>query len=203
MERLIVAQKLITFDCGDIYTGVEAFLGQFGRGLKIHTKFVPDKAILPQIDKNYVTRIIDRSLNLLKRDQLDLLQFHWWDYTIPRYLETAYWQSELQNEGKISHLGFTNFDVKRAREFSDNGIKFQTAQIQYSILDQRSENGFLGFCQQNQIAVICHGYWVEVLFPINGLERMSLTGLCLKTAHCRNISSSSKNLEDGTNFKWR
>ena len=51
-----------TFDCADIYTGVEEFYGRIIRsrraaGLslpKIHTKFVPDLKDLAHIDRAYV-----------------------------------------------------------------------------------------------------------------------------------------------------
>ena len=63
-----------TFDCADIYTGVEELIGRFRaqyrnlRGeealaqVRVHTKFVPDLDILPQITKSHVERVIDRVL---------------------------------------------------------------------------------------------------------------------------------------------
>ena len=77
-----------TFDCADIYTGVEDMYGDFRRRLadrrgeeaarafKVHTKFVPDRDMLQRIDKQYVTGIIDRSLQRLATERLDLVQFH-------------------------------------------------------------------------------------------------------------------------------
>ena len=65
---------ITTFDCADIYTGVEAMIGDFrshllnqrgadalGR-LRVHTKFVPDLELLPTITGADVRRIIDRSI---------------------------------------------------------------------------------------------------------------------------------------------
>ncbi len=86
---------IITFDCADIYTGVEELIGEFrkqaldrgGRdalaGLRVHTKLVPDLELLPRLRKSDVRAIIDRSLLRLKLERLDLVQFHWWDYAIP------------------------------------------------------------------------------------------------------------------------
>src|SRR4051812_30494558 len=80
---------ITTFDCADIYTGVEEMIGAFRqrygdlRGaealarIKVHTKFVPDLEVLPRIDKTYVMQVIDRSLQRLKLERLDLVQFHW------------------------------------------------------------------------------------------------------------------------------
>ena len=70
---------ITTFDCADIYTGVEELIGRFRAALpraarrarrwtriKVHTKFVPDLDILPRITKAYVEGVIDQSLRRLK-----------------------------------------------------------------------------------------------------------------------------------------
>ena len=87
---------ITTFDCADIYTGVEELIGAFRAALsrsarrarrstriKVHTKFVPDLDILPRITKADVEGVIDQSLRRLKMERLDLVQFHWWDYAAP------------------------------------------------------------------------------------------------------------------------
>jgi aryl-alcohol dehydrogenase-like predicted oxidoreductase len=86
---------IVTFDCADIYTGVEELIGAFrgqyarrygseaARRIRIHTKFVPDLSVLPVISKAHVRSIIDRSLARLGMDRLDLVQYPWWDYAIP------------------------------------------------------------------------------------------------------------------------
>ena len=88
---------ITTFDCADIYTGVEDMIGEFRQryrdaarrcgaqaAFKVHTKFVPDLDMLPRITKAYVEGVIDRSLQRLRMERLDLVQFHWWDYAVPR-----------------------------------------------------------------------------------------------------------------------
>ena len=92
---------IVTFDCADIYTGVEELIGRFRvvyaarRGkaalarLKIHTKFVPDLHMLARVDRGYVQSVIDRSLQRLGQERLDLVQFHWWDYAVPGCIERS------------------------------------------------------------------------------------------------------------------
>ncbi len=91
-----VEAGITTFDCADIYTGVEALIGRFracyaglASQVQIHTKFVPDLLALADVDARYVERSIDRSLRRLAMERLDLVQFHWWDYTVPGYVEAA------------------------------------------------------------------------------------------------------------------
>jgi aryl-alcohol dehydrogenase-like predicted oxidoreductase len=129
-----VAAGITTFDCADIYTGVEELIGDYLRAsraaVRVHTKFVPDLDILPTIDRAHVARIIDRSRARLGRERLDLVQFHWWDYDVPRWLDTAGWLAELQRAGKIALLGGTNFDTAHAAALLDAGVDLATMQVQ-------------------------------------------------------------------------
>jgi aryl-alcohol dehydrogenase-like predicted oxidoreductase len=161
MERLAEA-GLTVFDCADIYGGVEELLGRLRRRrpdlpLRIHTKFVPDLAALPRIDRTYVERVVDRSLRRLGAERLDLVQFHWWDFEIPGYVETACWLRELQRAGKIRLLGATNFDVPRLREVLDAGVGLVCNQVQYSLLDRRPENGMIAMCRRRGLRLLCYG----------------------------------------------
>ena len=160
-----LARGLDTFDCADIYTGVEALIGDYvrrrraaGAGIpKVHTKFVPDLAALRTIDRGYVERIVDRSLTRLALDRLDLVQFHWWDYQVPGYLEVMGWLGELARAAKIAHLGLTNFDTARTRELLALGVPIATAQVQYSVLDQRPERGLAAMAAAAGVGLVCYG----------------------------------------------
>ena len=161
----LVEHGFTAFDCADIYTGVEELLGEFlqrqpaaqRQRIQIHTKFVPDRDALPGIDRAYVVRIIDRSLQRLGVDRLDLVQFSWWDYDVRGYLEAAGWLAQLQTEGKIRLLGATNFDTARFDEISDAGVTLAANQVQYSLLDTRPENGMIGCCARRQGWLLCYG----------------------------------------------
>ena len=156
-----------TFDCADIYTGVEELIGRFlaerkarfGRNddIKVLTKFVPDFDVLAMINKNYVERIIDRSLLRLKKERLDMVQFSWWTYDVKRYVETAYWLKELQQAGKIHLISGTNFNTKATLEMLDAGIQLATLQVQYSLLDNRPEKQLIDLCAKNNIQLLCYG----------------------------------------------
>jgi aryl-alcohol dehydrogenase-like predicted oxidoreductase len=155
---------ITTFDCADIYTGVEALIGRFrgrypslARELQIHTKFIPDLRALAQVDAAYVERSIDRSLRRLGMQCLDLVQFHWWDYQVPGYVEAAMELARLKDKGKIAHLGVTNFDVPHLREILDAGVPVISLQAQYSLLDQRPRNGMIDLCRSRGIALLCYG----------------------------------------------
>ncbi len=153
-----------TFDCADIYTGVEELLGELKRRLapqgidiEIHTKFVPDRALLTEVNGRYVEEIIHRSLNRLGVEQLDLVQYHWWDWSVPGWIDTALHLDELRREGKIGRLGMTNTDVPHVAEILEAGVPLVSNQVQYSVLDRRPDNGMVDFCAEQGIELLCYG----------------------------------------------
>ena len=167
--RHFVKSGITTFDCADIYTGVEELIGKFRKKyedefsagdlapLQVHTKYVPDYSALATLTKEQTTHIIDRSLKRLGVEQLDLVQFAWWDYQFPKYLETAVHLSDLQKSGKIRFLGLTNFDAKRTQEMLGAGVKFASNQVQYSVLDQRVEKNITPLAKKNNTPYLCYG----------------------------------------------
>jgi aryl-alcohol dehydrogenase-like predicted oxidoreductase len=186
---------IFTFDCADIYTGVEELYGTMRarlretRGeaaaarLKVHTKLVPDLAILPSIARGDVEAIIDASLRRLRVEALDVVQFHWWDYAAPRWLEALHWLDAMRAKGKIRHLGGTNFDTPHVAAILEAGIPLLSLQVQYSLLDHRPENGLAALCRRHGVALLCYGSvaggflsdrWIGVREPTAALENRSL-----------------------------
>jgi aryl-alcohol dehydrogenase-like predicted oxidoreductase len=158
-----------TFDCADIYTGVEELIGEFRRrlrdrrgaaaqaALKVHTKFVPDRGALATLDRGYVRRVVERSLRRLGTERLDLVQFHWWDYAVPRHVEIARALVDLAREGKIDRIGGTNFDTDRSAAMIEAGVPLASMQTQHSLLDARVANGLVGLCARTSMKLLCYG----------------------------------------------
>lgn len=159
-----VESGIVTFDCADIYTGVEDLIGRFRRErpdlaarLRVHTKFVPDLDRLAEVDGRYVESIVDRSLSRLNMDALDLVQFHWWDYAVPRYVDVALELERLRRKGKIRHIGLTNFGTHEMRQILDAGVSILAHQLQYSLLDARPAGAMATLCGQRGIHLLCYG----------------------------------------------
>jgi aryl-alcohol dehydrogenase-like predicted oxidoreductase len=156
---------LTTWDLADIYGPAESYIGEFRKKLfakdkvelnksKALTKFVPNPG---PMTKSIVEYHIDQSLKKMNADSLDLIQFHWWDYANPSYLEAIDHLSNLCDKGKIKHIGLTNFDTERIEMILKKGFKIITNQIQYSILDQRPEQLMIPFCQKHGIKLLTYG----------------------------------------------
>ena len=191
-----VEAGITTFDCADIYTGVEELIGQFRikqkdaftsgalPTIQIHTKYVPDYDALATLSKEDTAKTIERSLRRLNVERLDLVQFAWWDYQFPRYVETAVHLKELQNEGKIRYIGITNFDAAHTQEILDAGVDVVSNQVQYSVLDQRVESDYKQLQQKYPIPYLCYGAiaggflsnrYLNAAEPTGQLENRSLT----------------------------
>jgi aryl-alcohol dehydrogenase-like predicted oxidoreductase len=159
-----VEAGITSFDCADIYTGVEELIGKFRRAyptlaqqVQVHTKFVPDLSDLRSVDGRYVERIIDRSLQRLGMERLDLVQFHWWDYDVPRYVEAALELERLRRAGKIAHIGVTNFDKPHLDRVVTAGVSVVSHQLQYSLVDNRPTTSMVEYCRSRNIAMLCYG----------------------------------------------
>ena len=164
MDRFVDA-GITTFDCADIYTGVESLIGGWLRRrsasgadpVQVHTKYVPDLDQLPTHSRADVTRGIERSLTRLGVDCLDLVQLHWWDFDVPGYVEAAAWLDDMRRAGKIRHLGLTNFDQRHLREIIAASIPVVSHQVQYSVLDRRPAEGMAALCRDRGVGLVCYG----------------------------------------------
>lgn len=150
-----------TFDCADIYLGVEELLGKASQAvpqqkLRIHTKFVPDLNRLQEMDRKYVESIIDRSLSRLQVDCLDLVQFHWWDWKIKNYLSALEFLTELKAKGKIAKIGLTNVNKKYLEAISEH-FDIASLQVQISLFDRRVEQGVAQLCRKKNIQLFAYG----------------------------------------------
>jgi aryl-alcohol dehydrogenase-like predicted oxidoreductase len=160
---------ITTFDCADIYTGVEALIGTFLRRLRaergaataaavqVHTKCVPDRDRLPHLTRDEIRGLVDRSLQRLGVEALDLVQLHWWDYQVPGVVQAAQWLDECRTQGKIRHIGLTNFDTPHVSVIAAAGAPLVSHQVQYSVLDRRPSHGMAALCGTRGIGLLTYG----------------------------------------------
>lgn len=168
MEAFVEA-GITTFDCADIYTGVEEMIGHFIADLRarrpdlaeqvvVHTKLVPDLALLQSITPGEIEAIVDRSRARLNLDQLHLVQFFWWDMALGDPARAMEVLAGLKAKGKIRHLGVTNWDVADTGRLMQSGADLVSTQVQYSILDRRAAAGGLAdWAGANGMQLLCYG----------------------------------------------
>ena len=155
-----------TWDMADIYGPAEEYIGQFRRKLAKQkgetelalvqglTKFVPNPG---PMTRSIVEYYIDKSIRRMDVKTIDVIQFHWWDYDDTSYLDALHHLSKLRDEGKIRHIGLTNFDTETIKITIEQGFKLISNQVQYSIIDQRPAIKLTPFCQKNDIKLLSYG----------------------------------------------
>lgn len=167
-DRLRIFGELVdhgftTFDCADIYVGVEELLGRFRRtlaepnGIQIHTKYAPDRNVLQALNDRDIDAAIDRSLRRLGVERIDLLQFHWWRYEVAGVERVISRLCRAQRAGKIRLLGVTNFNTGQLRKIVDSGANIATIQTQYSLLDRRPERRMTDLSRETGVRLLPYG----------------------------------------------
>jgi aryl-alcohol dehydrogenase-like predicted oxidoreductase/enamine deaminase RidA (YjgF/YER057c/UK114 family) len=88
---------------------------------------------------------------------VDLLQFHWWQYRHPGYLDAMLELDRLRREGRIGHLAVTNFDTDHLRLLVAHGIPVVSNQVSFSLLDRRPAGRMTDLCRERGLTLLAYG----------------------------------------------
>lgn len=148
-----------TFDMADHYGSAEEITGVFRQtygsdAAQFFTKWVPSPG---KITVTQVREAVETALTRMKTDQIDLMQFHAWQYAHPSWVDCLFWLQELKNEGLIRHLGLTNFDTAHLQVVVNSGIEVVSNQVCYSLLDQRAAGEMTQLCLTHGVKLLAFG----------------------------------------------
>ncbi len=112
------------------------------------------REIQKSLKRDSIRKECEDSLRRLQVDVIDLYQIHWPE---PEEDIEEGWtaMAELQREGKVRHIGVSNFNVgqlKRAQRIAP----VTSLQPPYSMLARGVEDEILPYCQKNNIGVIVY-----------------------------------------------
>lgn len=149
------------FDTAEYYAAghSEELIGQAIRQAKARREdlFITTKVSPEHLRYNDVLRACEKSLRNLGMEYVDLYLIHW-PGTGVNYEEAFRALNELVRDGKVRHLGVSNFKLKllkQAQEYSETPLL--TNQVPYRIPDRTYvENGVIEYCQQNDILVTAY-----------------------------------------------
>lgn len=144
------------FDTAERYAGghSEKLIGEAvrGSGVKRESLFITSKVTPSHLKYDDVLNACENSLRRLNMDYIDLYLIHW-PGTGTKYEETFRALNKLVRDGKVKHLGVSNFNLKllkQSQELSETPIL--TNQVPFSVSDRSYvNNGMLEYCQQNDI----------------------------------------------------
>jgi aryl-alcohol dehydrogenase-like predicted oxidoreductase len=101
-----------------------------------------------------IKREAEDSLRRLNIDVIDLYQIHWPDPD-PDIEEGWSTLVELKKEGKVHHIGVSNFNVEQLKR-AEKIAPVESLQPPYSLLHPDVEKEILPYCQQQNIGVIVY-----------------------------------------------
>ena len=158
--RPYVEAGFTTFDMADHYGSSEIIAGLYGEAYghdsaELFTKWVP---VPGPVSREDVRAAVQRAMDRLRTERLDLLQYHAWNYADPSYLDTLFHLQELRSEGLIRYLGLTNVDTVHLGMILKSGVEIVSNQVCFSLLDQRARtNGMLHLCKEQGVTVLAFG----------------------------------------------
>ncbi|MCP4402555.1 MAG: aldo/keto reductase [bacterium] len=169
------------FDVAELYNEgrSEEFLGKALIGIARDKVVVGSKIWPTNMHPQHLREHCEASLQRLNMDYLDLYMIHWplTPRTYPMFADTAKAgiggeQAELdaipaldealgclvqlQREGKIRHLGLSNYGVERMKEIRASGADFAVNQVVYNLLTRAAEMEILPYCEQVGTGVIAY-----------------------------------------------
>ncbi len=146
-----------SFDMADHYGSAEDIAGRFvagGRRAELLTKWVPEPG---PVSREAVRDAVTRALRRLRRERVDLLQFHAWRFSDPSWLDALFFLEELRAEGLVGHLGAVNFDTAHLRIAVSSGIRLVSNQVAFSLLDRRAAGRMSAFCREHGLQLLAYG----------------------------------------------
>ena len=149
------------FDTAEVYASghCEELVGRAIRetSTERETVFITTKVSPEHLAYEAVLRSCENSLRRLNMDYIDLYLIHW-PGTGVKYEETFRALNKLVRDGKVKHLGVSNFNLKllkQAKELSETPPV--TDQVPYSLPDKTYvKNGVLEYCQHNDILLTAY-----------------------------------------------
>jgi aryl-alcohol dehydrogenase-like predicted oxidoreductase len=114
-----------------------------------------DLGLIRDSSPEWLRRGVEESLRALRVDYIDLYQVHWPDSTVP-VAKTADALQQLVDEGKIRHVGVSNFDTRQVAEFS-RVRPVETVQPPYHLFRRDIEASLLPYAREHDIGVLVYG----------------------------------------------
>jgi aryl-alcohol dehydrogenase-like predicted oxidoreductase/enamine deaminase RidA (YjgF/YER057c/UK114 family) len=149
-----------TFDMADHYGSAELITGRllsrYSQGARpvAFTKWCPEPG---PMTADVVRRGVEERLERLGIDKVDLLQFHWWSFEHPAWLDALHEMQKLRDEGLIGALGLTNFDAGHLALALADGIDIATNQVSFSLVDRRAAGALSDLCAKSGVKLLAYG----------------------------------------------
>jgi diketogulonate reductase-like aldo/keto reductase len=174
--RAAVELGLTFIDTAELYGGgrSEQIIGKAVAGIRdrvfIATKFRPEHA-----SKRGVRQALEGSLERLRTDYVDLYQMHWPNPSSVSMSETIEALLELRSEGKIRHIGLSNFttaEFRYAQEIA--GSMIVSNQLEYNPVERSPEFDWIPYAQESSMTTIAYSPFNQGRLGLGGARLRAL-----------------------------
>ena len=111
-------------------------------------------ALRKDASRKSILEEIDQSLKRLDTDMIDLYQVHWPDVETDQK-ETMETLLEIQEKGKIRHIGVSNYSAAQIKDCLQYG-KIVSLQPEFSLLARDIQQDIIPLCLENDIGIIAY-----------------------------------------------
>ncbi len=148
-----------TFDMADHYGSAEIITGRLlkrydAKKPMAFTKWCPEPG---PMTAEIVRKGVQERLDRLGVTSVDLLQFHWWSFEHPAWLDALHEMKKLKDEGLIRAIGVTNFDAAHLALAIADGIPIATNQVSFSLVDRRAAGELARVCTEKGVKLLAYG----------------------------------------------
>lgn len=143
-------------DTAEIY-GSEPLVAEAIRGKKRDEIFLATKVWSNHLHRDSLVRSFNKSLRRLGTSYIDLYQVHWPNPRVP-IQETMAAMEELVGEGKLMHVGVSNFNLEQLAEAHSalRKSELSSVQLSYSLVHRNVEREILPYCDREKIALLAY-----------------------------------------------
>ena len=148
-------------DTAEMYAGghAEELIGQVARDMHVKREslFITSKVMPAHLQYEQVLQACENSLRRLQMDYIDLYLIHWPQVGM-KLEDTFRALNRLVRDGKVKHLGVSNFNVKLLKQSQGlSKTPIITNQVPYSLSERSyAKSGMLEYCQKNQILLTAY-----------------------------------------------
>lgn len=177
--RAGIDHGLNLIDTAELY-GSENLVGSAIKDYERDELFIATKVWPSHFSYEKVIRSCNRSLKNMGIEKIDLYQLHF-PSRFKGISETMRAMETLVEEGKIGHIGISNFSLEQTKEAAESLKKYEIAatQMNFSVAHRDIEKDLIPYCRDNNIAILAyfplgHGRLVSVdAFGKNTFDEIS------------------------------
>jgi aryl-alcohol dehydrogenase-like predicted oxidoreductase len=200
------------FDTAEAYNDgrSEESLGKALKGISRDRVVVGTKISPSNAEPETLVRHCDASLKRLATDYIDVYMVHWpinppavahyaSEKILPSATEAFAALLRLQEQGKIRHIGVSNFGAETMEEAMSTGARIAVNQLPYNLLSRAIEAEALPFCREHGIGVVAYFPLAQALLTGKYRNLDEIPPMHARTRHfdSRRPGSQARHGEEG------